>query len=150
MVNIKEKYLALAVGVLVILLTTVIFSTVSNQDIHKGTLEMYNTIEKEDTSNGFILLANSNITVSDNNANILVQNSEQNKQNCRVKLFNGENLLYESDTLYPGFYIDDAKLFNNNININNDSKIVFEILNDNNDINSIATIEVELKEVAKS
>lgn len=141
----RTKYKVFLACVLAILIAIFALKYNYYQDIHKGTLEIYSTVE-ENSNNGFIILANSNINVSNNNANILVQNSEYNKQNCRVKLFNGENLLYESDILYPGFYIEDATLFNNRINSNKDSKLVFEILNDNNDVNSIATIRVELKE----
>lgn len=62
--------------------------------------------------NEFVVYCNTNIVVNDGMANILVENNENNYDPCVVKLvLEDGTLLYESDIMYPGFYINDAKVF---------------------------------------
>ena len=140
-----HKYIIiLAIGLIV----TAVLYKYNTREIVKGTLPIYeNTVENSDNTNdGFIVLVNSNIVIKDGTANILAQNSEYNVDNCVVKIYNGDNLLYESDTLYPGFYIENAKLFNSDIDTTKESRVVFEILDNNDKVKSTTTINVDITE----
>ena len=133
---------------LIIIISLIIYKYQS-REIKNGTLEIYketeNKLENEQSeSSGFIVLVNSNIVIKNNTANILAQNIEHNNDDCRVKLYNGDNLLYESDILYSGTYIENVKLFNSDIDTTKDSEVIFEILDSEGEVKNTTTIKVNI------
>lgn len=62
----------------------------------------------------FMIFINTDIKVdADNNANVLIQNVEQNNKSCKVQLCDSkDNVLFESDVLEPGYKIETAVLKN--------------------------------------
>lgn len=137
----------------VILICTLLVITINitNTDIKKGSLSSeYGTQEmqkSEDDGNyyGFLIFCNSNIQVRNNKANILAQNSENNDSPCIIKLYDdSDNLLYESDILNPGYYIEEVELNADLENGTYDGRVVFDVLDNSGSIKSSMTVNVNL------
>ena len=137
----------------VILICTLLAITINitNTDIKKGSLSSeYGTQEmqkSEENGNyyGFLIFCNSNIQIRNNKANILAQNSENNDSPCIIKLYDdSDNLLYESDILNPGYYIEEVELNADLENGTYDGRVVFDVLDNSGSIKSSMTVNVNL------
>lgn len=85
---------------------------------------------------GVELYMNSNIMLlhSKAPANLLIQNSEKNKNNQQVFVYLGSELLYKSDIIPPGYKIESAKLLSELDSGEYDCRVEFHVLDpDNND-----------------
>ena len=59
----------------------------------------------------FQVFMNTNIKVdSENEANLLIQNSESNHYSAYVEIYNNDKLLYKSETIAPGYKLEQDKL----------------------------------------
>ena len=149
----RKNKLNVIMLITVILICTLLVITINitNTDIKKGSLSSeYGTQEmqkSEENGNyyGFLIFCNSNIQVRNNKANILAQNSENNDSPCIIKLYDdSDNLLYESDILNPGYYIEEVELNADLENGTYDGRVVFDVLDNSGSIKSSMTVNVNL------
>lgn len=147
----KNKLNVIMLITVIILLILLIIINLNSTDIKKGSLSSeYGTQEmqkSEDDGNyyGFLIFCNSNIQVRNNKANILAQNSENNDSPCIIKLYDdSDNLLYESDILNPGYYIEEVELNADLENGTYDGRVVFDVLDNSGSIKSSMTVNVNL------
>ena len=149
----RKNKLNVIMLITVILICTLLAITINitNTDIKKGSLSSeYGTQEmqkSEENGNyyGFLIFCNSNIQVRNNKANILAQNSENNDSPCIIKLYDdSDNLLYESDILNPGYYIEEVELNADLENGTYDGRVVFDVLDNSGSIKSSMTVNVNL------
>lgn len=149
----RKNKLNVIMLITVILICTLLVITINitNTDIKKGSLSSeYGTQEmqkSEEDGNyyGFLIFCNSNIQVRNNKANILAQNSENNDSPCIIKLYDdSDNLLYESDILNPGYYIEEVELNADLENGTYDGRVVFDVLDNSGSIKSSMTVNVNL------
>lgn len=149
----RKNKLNVIMLITVILICTLLVITINitNTDIKKGSLSSeYGTQEmqkSEENGNyyGFLIFCNSNIQVRNNKANILAQNSENNDSPCIIKLYDdSDNLLYASDILNPGYYIEEVELNTDLENGTYDGRVVFDVLDNSGSIKSSMTVNVNL------
>ena len=147
----KNKLNVIMLITVIILLILLIIINSNSTDIKKGSLSSeYGTQEmqkSEEDGNyyGFLIFCNSNIQVRNNKANILAQNSENNDSPCIIKLYDdSDNLLYESDILNPGYYIEEVELNADLENGTYDGRVIFDVLDNSGSIKSSMTVNVNL------
>lgn len=142
----------LCTGIAVIILLVLVASVFiqgNKGDIQKGSLNLTSGTQQElnDRANetGFIVIANTNVTVRNNEANFMLENPEENKNKCQVDIYDdNDRLIYQSDIIPPGYYIEYAKLFEEIDAGEHLGKAIFNILNDNNETKSTATVNLKI------
>lgn len=128
--------------IVISLIVVYVTYNINNSDIKPGRLS---DTTPQINSGEFATYCNTNIQVINGKANILVQNSEINTDNCTLRLtLNDGTLLYESDTLRPGFYIEQAKLFKQIEKGEHDGTLAFDILDSNNEVKSTMKFNVKI------
>lgn len=141
---VKGSRRALVYTLIVVISIIIVYITynINNSDIKSGRLS--DTIPQI-KSGEFATYCNTNIQVINGKADILVQNSEINTDNCIIRLtLNDGTLLYESDILRPGFYIEQAKLFKRIEKGEHGGTLAFDILNSNNEVKSTMKFNVKI------
>lgn len=135
----KKKKVAVAAPMILLFICIGFFSVrmlSDDSDLQKGslTLSTNNTQEnlnKKADEAGFIVTMNTNIIVDGKKTNLMIENTEENKDNCQVDIYDeNDQLLYESEVIAPGYFIEDAKLQSDLEEGTHDGHAVFSILND--------------------
>ena len=143
----------LKVGIFGIIVAAIIALVIAfsqdGSDIQKGSLNLTSGTQQElnnrANETGFIVIANTNVTVRNNEANFMLENPEENKNRCQVDIYDdNDRLIYQSDIIPPGYYIEYAKLFEEIDAGEHLGKAIFNILNDNNETKSTATVNLKI------
>ena len=138
----SKRILAYTLIVIISILVVVIAYNINDSDIKAGRLS---DTTPQVNSGEFATYCNTNIQVVNGRANVLVQNSEINTDDCVIRLvLDDGRLLYESDTLRPGFYIEQAKLFEHIEKGEYDGTLAFDILDDNSEVKSTMKFDVKI------
>lgn len=87
----------------------------------------------------FQVFMNTNITINDKNeANLLIQNSESNHYSAYVEIYNGEDLIYKSGIIAPGYKLEVDKIEKELAPGKYECQAKFNIVDNNNqEINTI-------------
>lgn len=87
----------------------------------------------------FQVFMNTNITINNKNeANLLIQNSESNHYTTYVEIYNGEDLIYKSGKIAPGYKLESDKIEKELAPGKYDCQANFHVVdNDNQEINTI-------------
>lgn len=146
----SKKYtgLVLIVIALIIAITSIILFS-GKDDIQRGSLNLTSGTQEELNSRadetGFIVMVNTNIVVNNDRANLLIENPEENGNKCQVDVYDeSDRLIYQSDIIPPGYYIEEVKLFESMDAGEHTGKAVFNILNDNNEVKSTASVKLKI------
>lgn len=139
---------ALGIIVAVIIVLVIAFSQ-DGSDMQKGSLNLTSGTQQDlnDRANetGFIVIANTNVIVKNNQANFMLENPEENNNKCQVDIYDeNDRLLYQSDIIPPGYYIESAELFEELDAGEYSGKAVFNILNDSNETKSTASVKLKI------
>lgn len=111
-------------------------------DIRRGSIDRGQEIGAVEPSE-FAAFINNNIVVDNGKANVLIQNNEKNHNACRVKIYDkSETLLYESDVIPTGYYIENVRLFENLPVGESEGYAVFEVLDDSKGVKSTLRIDL--------
>lgn len=147
--SIKKKIILFLAGACIICISSLAAYSMFDGDVKRGNISGYEqTVEDIDDSE-FAIFINNNIAVNDGKANVLIQNHEKNHNSCTVRIYNDSNvLLYESDIIPTGHYIETVKLFEDMPLGESSGYAVFNILNDNNS-DTKSTLTVDLKFIVK-
>ena len=80
-------------------------------------------------------------------ANIKVQNSEDNVERCQIQFIEDSTskLLYESDIINPGYYIEEVKVFEDLESGDYTGDIIFNILDNENEVKSKSVVNVNIE-----
>lgn len=123
----KAKQRIIKIGILVfliILLLLLLFrcsydyqQPIPDNRIEQGTIDLPSKDEAQQLVNEtveqgmFQVFMNTDISVtSENEANLLIQNSESNHYSAYVEIYKDNELLYKSDTIQPGYKLEYDKL----------------------------------------
>lgn len=134
--------------ILLLLLLLLLLKRCSDSDIKNGSITFQNTKEvteslneKADASN-FILLANTNITVTNGMADIMVENSDSNLFACVIDVFIDDTKVYTSETMQPGSYIDKVDIPTEGLSKGvHNGTTVFQVINSDGSIRSNMSVE---------
>lgn len=136
------------IGVLALIILALLvpkFIGGESEGIQRGSIDGVSQSYGSVAQNEFIAFCNTNVVVEGGVANILVENNEENHDPCTVGIvLDDGTLLYESDTLYPGFYIENAKLFGSLDAGIYSGKIIFNILGDST-TKSTTSFDIKIK-----
>lgn len=144
----KRKTIWVLIILLLIIFLLLLIRSCSNSDIQNGSLDYQNEKEvneylneKADASN-FIILANTNITVKDSEADIMVENSKENEFACVIDVFIDDTKVYTSDKMKPGNYIERVKIDCENMEKGvHNGTTVFKVLNQDGSLRSNMSVE---------
>ena len=149
----KKNTIITVIGTIAIIVIAIIVAITinnKNKDMQKGSLNFNSGITQEILNEQadktrFIVMVNTNIVVSDGEANLMIENPEENSNKCLVDIYDeNDRLIYQSDIIPPGYYIEKAKLFEHMDSGEHTGKAVFNILNDNSETKSTATVKINL------
>lgn len=138
----KYKRIFFCIAILIICLICFVVDLNLQSDIRRGSIDCGQEIGSVELSE-FAAFINSNIVVDNGKANVLIQNNEKNHNACRVKIYDkSETLLYESDVIPTGYYIENARLFENLPVGESEGYAVFEVLDDSKGVKSTLRIDL--------
>lgn len=117
---------------------------INDSPIKQGTInlptkeEAQELVDKAVEQGMFQVFMNTGITVNSNNeANLLIQNSENNHYPAYVEIYNGDDLLYKSDTIKPGYKLEVDKLQKELDAGKYECNAYFHVLDNDSEINQI-------------
>ena len=145
----KKKTLRRVLCIILILLLLLLFlRRCSNSDVKEGSITFQNKKEVTESLNetadasNFIVLANTNISIVNGQADIMVENSDKNVFMCVIDVFIDDTKVYTSDKMKPGSYIDKVTIDHKKISDGiHKGKTVFKVLNTDGSIRSNMSIE---------
>lgn len=103
----------LSIGIAIGSNSETIFSPVeqgSIENIPEG-VDLQEYVNQKVEEGMFQVFINTNITVNrKGKANLLIQNTEQNRHRAKIEIYEGDNLIYSSKTIKPGYKIEEDKI----------------------------------------
>ena len=141
-----QKYKVRLLTAVIVLLSASLLALLSHMgsDLRKGSINTGVSEAPVVSGTEFAAFINSNIIVGENGkANLLIQNNENNHASCRVSVFTSDHrLVYESDIIPTGYYIEDSRLFEALPMGMHDGYAIFEILDGAGGVKSTIRIDV--------
>ena len=142
-----KKYIKIC-GVIGVVSLSVIYLMANGVggDIKKGSLDE-SKVSGVKNSGEFDIYCNTNITIDNGMANIKVQNSEDNVERCQIQFIEDSTnkLLYESDIINPGYYIEEVRVFEDLEAGDYTGDIIFSIMDNENEVKSKSVVNVNIE-----